>query len=160
ADPTTHLINTHWHFDHTDGNEWLHSVGAEIMAHENTRKHLSQSTLVKKWNFTFEPSPEGALPTKTFAKDQKVEINGTTIALEYSGPAHTDSDISASFPDADVLHVGDTWWNGYYPFIDYDTGGNIDGTIRAAEANLKKAGDKTIVIPGHGPVGDKAGLTE
>jgi glyoxylase-like metal-dependent hydrolase (beta-lactamase superfamily II) len=159
-DPVKHLINTHWHFDHTDGNEWLHSVGAEITAHENTRKHLSEKTRVEGWDFTFEPSPAGALPTTTFANDRRLELNGTTIALEYYGPSHTDSDVSAHFTGADVLHVGDTWWNGHYPFIDYSTGGSIDGTIRAAEANLKKAGADAIVIPGHGPVGDKSGLGE
>src|SRR5215510_180071 len=105
-DPVKHLINTHWHFDHTDGNEWLHSVGAEISAHENTRKHLSEATRVDGWNFTFPPSPEGALPTRAFAKDCKLDLNGTTITLEYYGPCHTDSDISAYFSDADLLHTG------------------------------------------------------
>jgi glyoxylase-like metal-dependent hydrolase (beta-lactamase superfamily II) len=83
-----------------------------------------------------------------------------TLALKYYGPAHTDSDISVEFTDADILHVGDTWWNGYFPFIDYNTGGSIDGAIRAAEANVARVSGKTIVIPGHGPLGDKAGLIE
>src|SRR6266568_3593729 len=91
SDPVTHLINTHWHFDHTDGNEWLHSIGAEITAHENTRKHLSETTRVDAWNFTFPPSPAGALPTKVFKKEQKLHVNGTPLALEYYGPCHTDS---------------------------------------------------------------------
>jgi len=160
SDPVRHLINTHWHFDHTDGNEWLHSIGAEITAHENTRKHLSETTRVEPWNFTFPPAPKGALPTSVFARDRKLQLNGTSIALDYYGPAHTDSDISISFTEADVLHVGDTWWNGYFPFIDYNTGGSINGMISAAEANLAKTTSKTIVIPGHGPVGDRTGLTE
>jgi glyoxylase-like metal-dependent hydrolase (beta-lactamase superfamily II) len=160
SDPVKHLINTHWHFDHTDGNEWLHSIGAEITAHENTRKHLSETTRVEAWNFTFPPSPNGALPTNILARDRKLRLNGATISLDYYGPAHTDSDISVSFAEADVLHVGDTWWNGYFPFIDYNTGGSINAMIRAAEANLVKASSKTIVIPGHGPVGDRAGLIE
>jgi glyoxylase-like metal-dependent hydrolase (beta-lactamase superfamily II) len=160
SDPVRHLVNTHWHFDHTDGNEWLHSIGAQITAHENTRKHLSVSTRVEGWNFTFPPSPEGALPTKLLKKERKFHINGTALVLEYYGPAHTDSDISVYFADADILHVGDTCWNGSYPFIDYSTGGSIDALIRAAEANIARVTDKTIIIPGHGPIANKSNLIE
>ena len=160
GDPIKHLINTHWHFDHTDGNEWMHSAGATIMAHENTKKHLSTATRVDDWNFTFPPSPAGAIPTDVFTADKMLHLNGATIALKCYGPAHTDSDISAYFPEADVLHTGDTWWNGYFPFIDYSTGGNIEGMIKAAESNLAMVTDKTIVIPGHGPIGGKKELIE
>ena len=159
-DPVKHLINSHWHFDHTDGNEWLHSIGAEIIAHENTREHLSATTRVEDWNFTFPPAPTGALPTKIFDNEQTLHLNATTLVLKYYGQAHTDSDISIDFIDADIIHVADTLWNGHYPFIDYSTGGNIDGMIRAAEANVARATDKTIVIPGHGPIGNKAQLIE
>jgi len=159
SDPIKHLINTHWHFDHTDGNEWMHAAGAAIVAHENTRKHLSQDTRVEAWNFTFPVSPPGALPTTVFDHERTVHFNGATIALKHYAPAHTDSDISAHFTDADILHVGDTFWNGYYPFIDYSTGGSIDGMIRATEVNLAKVTDRMIVIPGHGAVGDKSQLT-
>ena len=86
--------------------------------------------------------------------------NNTRLLLKYYGPAHTDSDISVNFTDADVLHVGDTWWNGVYPFIDYSTGGGIDGSIRAVEANLAAVSSSTIVIPGHGPVGGKSDMAE
>jgi glyoxylase-like metal-dependent hydrolase (beta-lactamase superfamily II) len=158
SDPVKHLINTHWHFDHTDGNEWLHSAGATILAHENTRKHLSTTTRVEGWNFTFPPSPAGAIPAAVFQDETSVHLNGATIALKHYAPAHTDSDIYAHFTDADILHVADTFWNGYYPFIDYSTGGSIDGMIRATEANLAKVTDKMIVIPGHGAVGDKPQL--
>ncbi|HJW37761.1 MAG TPA: MBL fold metallo-hydrolase [Candidatus Udaeobacter sp.] len=156
GDPVKHLVNTHWHFDHTDGNEWMHSAGATITAHENTRKHLSTSTRVEGWNFTFPASPAGAIPTEVFNADKTLHFNGATVALKYYGPAHTDGDISIYFTEADVLHTGDTWWNGHYPFIDYSTGGSINGMIKAAEANLAMVTDKTIVIPGHGPVGGKA----
>ena len=159
-DPVKHLINSHWHFDHTDGNEWLHSIGAEITAHENTRKHLSVTTRVEDWNFTFPPAPSGALPTKLFDSEQTLHLNGSTIALKKYSPAHTDSDISVEFTDADIVHVADTFWNGHFPFIDYSTGGSIDGMIRAAETNVAKVTDKTIVIPGHGPIGNKSQLTE
>jgi glyoxylase-like metal-dependent hydrolase (beta-lactamase superfamily II) len=158
SDPIKHLINTHWHFDHTDGNEWLHSAGAAILAHTNTRKHLSTTTRVEGWNFTFLPSPPGAIPAEVFDDERTLELNGTTIALKHYAPAHTDSDISVHFTNADILHVGDTFWNGYYPFIDYSTGGSIDGMIRATEANLAKVSYTMIVIPGHGAVADKPQL--
>ena len=158
-DPIKHLINTHWHFDHTDGNEWLHTAGATILAHENTRKHLSTTTRVEGWNFTFPPAPAGAIPAEVFEDERTMHVNGATIALRHYRPAHTDGDISAHFTEADILHVGDTFWNGYYPFIDYSTGGSIDGTIRATEANLARVTDNTIIIPGHGAVADKSQLT-
>jgi glyoxylase-like metal-dependent hydrolase (beta-lactamase superfamily II) len=160
GEPPRYLVNTHWHFDHTDGNERLHAAGATIVGHENTRKHLSRVTRVQDWNFTFPAASAGARPTVVFASDHTIEMNGTPVVLQHYPPAHTDSDISVRFVDADVLHVGDTWWNGVYPFIDYSTGGSIDGTIRAADANIDAAGAGTIVIPGHGPVGDRSGLSE
>jgi len=160
ADPIKHLINTHWHTDHTDGNAWLHAAGAEITAHENTRKRLSVATRVEGWGWTFPAAPAGALPVKVFAAEHEVRRNDTRITLKYYAPAHTDSDVWVYFSDADVVHVGDTWWNGVYPFIDYSTGGSIDGQIRAAEANLAAFTSKTIIIPGHGPVGGRSDVTE
>ena len=158
SDPIKHLINTHWHFDHTDGNEWVHAAGATILAHTNTRKHLSTTTRVEGWNFTFAPWPAGAIPAEVFDEHKTVKLNGATIALKHYAPAHTDSDISVHFTDADILHVADTFWNGYYPFIDYSTGGSIDGMIRATEENLMKVTDSMIVVPGHGTVGNKSQL--
>lgn len=157
--PLQYLINTHWHFDHASGNEWIHGEGAKIIAHENTRKRLSQKITVEDWNYTFSPAPAGALPAEIFAKEHQVDFNGQHIRLQYYGPAHTDSDISVFFPDTDVLHVADTWWNGFYPFIDYNTGGNIDGMIRAANANVQHTTAKTLIVPGHGPIGNRAALT-
>ena len=160
TDPITRLINTHWHVDHTDGNAWLHAAGAAITAHENTKKHLATSTRVEGWSYTFAPAPAEALPTTTFRDARRLRHNDTSLALKYYGPAHTDSDISVIFEEADVIQVGDTWWNGFYPFIDYSTGGSIDGMINATKWNLSVVTEKTIIIPGHGPVADKARLTE
>ncbi len=161
ADPVTHLINTHWHFDHADGNEWLHSVGAKIIAQENTRKHLSGVQRVEDWDYNFLPPPPGALPSEVFATERSLTLNGASIALKHYAPAHTDSDISVTFGEADIVHVGDTFWNGIYPFIDYSTGGSIDGMIAASDANLVATTDRTIIIPGHGqPVSNRSELKE
>jgi glyoxylase-like metal-dependent hydrolase (beta-lactamase superfamily II) len=161
ADPITHLINTHWHFDHTDGNTWLNSAGAKIIAQENTRKYLSEVQRVEEWDYNFLPLPSGGIPSEVFADERNLRLNGLSIGLKRYRPAHTDSDISVTFGEADILHVADTFWNGIYPFIDYSTGGSIDGMIAASDANLAAATDKTIIIPGHGkPVSNRAELRE
>jgi glyoxylase-like metal-dependent hydrolase (beta-lactamase superfamily II) len=161
AEPVTHLVNTHWHFDHADGNEWLHSAGAKIIAQENTRKHLSEIQRVEDWDYNFLPLPPGGIPSEVFAGEHALKLNGSSIGLKYYGPAHTDSDISVTFAEANVVHVGDTYWNGIYPFIDYSTGGSIDGMIAASDANLAATTNDTIIIPGHGrPVSNKAELRE
>src|SRR5262245_23386929 len=161
AEPITHLINTHWHFDHADGNDWLHSAGAKIIAQENTRKHLSGIQRVEDWDYNFLPSPAGAIPSEVFAKEHSLKLNGASIGLKYYGPAHTDGDISVTFAEANVIHVGDTYWYGIYPFIDYSTGGSINGMIAACDASLAAANNDTIIIPGHGKgVSNKAELQE
>jgi glyoxylase-like metal-dependent hydrolase (beta-lactamase superfamily II) len=161
SEPIKHLINTHWHFDHADGNDWLHSAGAKIIAHENTRKHLASIQRVEDWDYNFLPSPHGAIPSEVFARDHQLKLNGQSIALKYYGPAHTDGDISAHFTEANVFHAGDTYWNGIYPFIDNSTGGSINGTIAACDATLSATNDDSIIIPGHGkPVSNKAELKE
>jgi glyoxylase-like metal-dependent hydrolase (beta-lactamase superfamily II) len=98
------------------------------------------------------------LPSTVFQEDYTLHANDSTLVMKHYLPAHTDSDIDVHFLEADILHVGDTFWNRNYPFIDYSTGGSIDGQIRAAEANLAKVTDKMLVIPGHGEVGGKADL--
>jgi glyoxylase-like metal-dependent hydrolase (beta-lactamase superfamily II) len=161
AEPISHLVNTHWHFDHTSGNEWLHAAGAKIIAQENTRKYLSEVQRVEDWDYNFLPLRPGGIPSEVFAAEHTLKLNGATIRLKRYTPAHTDSDISVTFGEADVLHTGDTYWNSIYPFIDYSTGGSIDGMIAASDANLAVTTNKTIVIPGHRrPVSNKSELQE
>jgi glyoxylase-like metal-dependent hydrolase (beta-lactamase superfamily II) len=156
--PIKFLINTHWHWDHTDGNAWLHHAGATIIAHENTLKDLSSTIQVEEWKHTFTPVSPDALPTIIVKNDKTLKFDSTTISIKYYGPSHTNSDISVFYEEPNILQTGDTWWNGYYPMIDYAAGGSIDGMIRAANENISLATDKTIVIPGHGPVGNRAQL--
>jgi glyoxylase-like metal-dependent hydrolase (beta-lactamase superfamily II) len=161
ADPITHLINTHWHFDHTDGNVWINALGAKIIAQENTRRYLSQVQRVEDWDYNFLALPPGGVPSEVFARERSLKLNGSTIALKSYRPAHTDSDISVTFAEANIIHLGDTFWNGIYPFIDYSTGGSIDGMIAASDANLAAMTNDTIIIAGHGKaVGTKAELKE
>jgi glyoxylase-like metal-dependent hydrolase (beta-lactamase superfamily II) len=156
--PLKYLINTHWHFDHASGNEWIQHDGAQIIAHENTKKWLSKTTRVEDWNYTFPAAPKDALPSKVIKDVHELSFDGHLIKLKHYSPAHTDSDLSVYFPNVEILHVADTWWNGYYPFIDYNTGGSIQGMIKAAEDNIKAATAHTLVVPGHGPIGNRSDL--
>ena len=156
--PIRHVVNTHWHFDHTDGNGWLAERGATVMAHENTRRHLSRDTRVEDWNFTFPRTAPAALPRTALQTARTLQLNGTQVVLTPYPPAHTDSDVVAHFARADVISTGDTWWNGIYPFIDYSTGGDIDGMIAAMERTLARASATTLIVPGHGEVASRVEL--
>jgi glyoxylase-like metal-dependent hydrolase (beta-lactamase superfamily II) len=158
--PVVYVVNTHWHWDHTDGNGWMHQSGATIIAHRNTLKHLSQATHVDDWNWTMPPVPAGARPTILVDDSTTFIFAGDTIDVEHNGLGHTDGDVWVYFEKADVLALGDTFWNGNYPFIDNQDGGNINGAIKWADKAIERTTDKTIVIPGHGPVGSRAQLIE
>jgi glyoxylase-like metal-dependent hydrolase (beta-lactamase superfamily II) len=160
SDPPRHLIDTHWHFDHTDGNGWLNAAGATIIAHENTRKRLSAKQEIPAFHGIFPPSPAGALPTEVFSNERSFGFNNEKILLQHFRPAHSDSDISVRFVEGDVLHTGDTWFNGFYPFIDYHNGGTLDGMLTASTRNLSSVDANTIIVPGHGPIGNKVNLVE
>lgn len=155
--PISTVINTHWHFDHSDNNESFRQAGAGIVAHENTAERLSQSH--ELLGMQIAPAPEAARPTETFAATHTIEANGETIELAYIQPAHTDTDISIQYAKANVVHGGDVFFNGIYPFIDAGTGGNINGMIAGAERLLTIGDASTRYVPGHGPLADRAALT-
>lgn len=157
--PITQVINTHWHFDHANGNEWLLESGPTILAHENTRRHLSTLTRVEDWDYDFKPLTAEAVPSVGMRNEHTLRLNGT-IELLHHPAAHTDGDIVAMFVDQDIIHTGDLYWSAGYPFIDRSTGGTIGGTITAIGKIISTIGDDTIVIPGHGPVSTKAQLAE
>ena len=158
--PLRLLINTHWHFDHTDGNAEIHKMGAMILAHENTRKRLSTRQTMEFLKLTFAPAPPGALPVQTFTDDMKLFMNAEEVSLSHVPPAHTDTDIHVHFRTSNVLHMGDTWFNGMYPFFDPSTRGNINGMIAAVSKGISTADNSTKIVPGHGPAGDKPALTK
>ena len=158
--PLKFVIDTHWHFDHTDNNALLHAAGATVLAHENTKKRMSEPHDLPVFGLHFDPSPAEALPQQTFATSHKLEANGETLALQHLAPAHTDTDIYVHFQKANVIHMGDTFFNGMYPYIDSSTGGKIGGMIAAADKVLPLAGNYTKIVPGHGPVGNKADLAK
>jgi cyclase len=167
--PVKCVINTHWHFDHTDNNAPLHADGAMVLAHENTKKRMSEPhdlpVLYRAADGTlaglhFDPSPAEALPQQTFAASHKLQANGETLALQHVAPAHTDSDIYVHFQNANVIQMADLFFNGMYPYIDPGTGGKITGMIAAADKILSLADNDTKIIAGHGPLGNKADLTK
>jgi cyclase len=167
--PVKYVINTHWHFDHTDNNPHLHAAGATVLAHENTKKRMSEPhdlpVLYREPDGTlaglhFDPSPADALPQQTFATSYRFRANGEVLELQHVDPAHTDSDIYVHFQNANALSMGDLFFNGMFPYIDPGTGGKIDGMIAAADRILSLADDDTKIVAGHGPLGNKADLTK
>ena len=168
--PVKYVIDTHWHFDHTDNNAHPHAAGATVLAHENTKKRMTEPHLLPVLyrgpngalvDVHVDPSPVEALPQQTFRASYKLQANGETIALQhFATAAHTDGDIYVHFEKADVIQMGDPFFNGIYPYIDPGTGGTITGTIAAVDKILTLAGDDTKIVPGHGPLGNKADLTK
>ena len=156
ADPIRFVINTHWHGDHTGGNENLGRGGTIIFAHDNVRLRMTMEQLVRGERVP--PSPAGALPVITFSEDMTFHLNGDDIRVMHVDHAHTDGDSLIHWTRANVLHMGDTFFNGLLPFIDLDSGGSIDGAIAAAESGLRLANDGTRIIPGHGPLARRADL--
>ena len=156
--PIKTAIDTHWHFDHSDNNASLRAAGATLVAHANTKKRMSETHTLAVLNLTFGPSPAEALPQQTFAQTHKITMNGETVSLVHIPPAHTDSDIYLHFEKGNVLQTGDVFFNGFYPYIDSGTGGSVSGMIAGAAKLLAVADNNTKIVPGHGPLGNKADL--
>ncbi len=156
--PLKTVIDTHWHFDHTDNNANLHAAGATVLAHENTKTRMAEPHDSALMGMHIPASPVDALPQQTFSSSHKLQANGETLLLQYLHPAHTDTDIYIHFQKANVIHMGDTFFNGVYPVIDTSTGGKVDGMLAAAERILSLADNNTKIVPGHGPLGNKADL--
>lgn len=157
-DPVRFVLNTHWHGDHTGGNENMGKAGALLVAHENVRRRMSAEQLSATFNRSTPPSPEAALPVVTFTDAVTFHWNGDEIRVRHVPPAHTDGDSIVHFVKADVVHMGDLFFNGGYPFIDTSSGGMVDGVIAAAEQALAGIGKRTRIIPGHGPLATRADL--
>jgi cyclase len=153
----TNVIDTHWHFDHADNNAQFRKLGAAIVAHDNTKKRLSESHDLL--GAKFPPSPVEALPTVTFSVTRRIDANSDSLMLGKIPNAHTDTDIYIKFQKANVLHLGDVFFNGMYPFIDASTGGSIGGMIEGTNFTMKHADAATKIVPGHGPLGDLKSLT-
>lgn len=156
--PVRMVLNTHWHFDHTGGNELLAGGGALVIAHENVRKRMSAGQFNEFFQSETPPSPAGALPVVTFKRDVTLHLNGQTIEVEHVPAAHTDGDAIVWFRELNAVHMGDTYFNGFYPFIDYGSAGNIRGMVAAVAGALERMDEQTQVIPGHGPLSNVAEL--
>ncbi|MEO6064218.1 MAG: MBL fold metallo-hydrolase [Lysobacterales bacterium] len=154
--PPRLVINTHWHGDHTGGNESFGKAGAVIVAHDNVRKRMSAGQLLRGENVP--PASPDALPLVTFASDVSLHLNGDDVHVWHVAHAHTDGDALVKFEKANVLHMGDIYFNGLYPFIDAESGGSIGGVLAAIDRGLTLSDKHTIVVPGHGPVSTRAEL--
>lgn len=156
--PVQFVLNTHYHGDHVGGNEQLGEEGSVIVAHENVRKRLTTEQFSEMFNRTTPAYQKDAWPIITFTRDIKFHMNGKEISVFHVEHAHTDGDAIVRFMNSNVVHMGDTYFEGLYPFIDVEAGGSVDGMIDAVDRVLPTIDENTVVIPGHGPVSNKAKL--
>lgn len=157
--PVKFVVNTHWHFDHTGGNENFGKGGAVIVAHENVRKRMSSDQVIAFMNMPIKAAPAVALPVITFGKDISFHLNGEELYVFHVPNGHTDGDAIVHFKTSNVVHMGDTYFNKIYPFIDTSSGGSPEGIVAAVDRVLKSTNDTTRFIPGHGALGNRADLT-
>lgn len=151
------VLNTHWHQDHTGGNISF-GDSATIISHTNVRKRLQTDQFIEFFNKTVEASPKQALPIITFDESITIHFNQHEVSVNHLSAGHTDGDSYVYFQDINVLHAGDQFFNGIFPFIDLTHGGNIQGYIQNVQRLIDVTNDGTVVVPGHGPVGGKAEL--
>lgn len=156
--PVTYVLNTHWHGDHTGGNENFGTDGAIIIAHNNVKERMSTEQVNKAFNRTTPASPKISWPQITFEDGLNVHLNGESVMMIHVHNAHTDGDAFVYFPESNVLHLGDCFFNGRFPYIDLGSGGSIDGAISAIQTALMLANHGTTIIPGHGKLAHKADL--
>lgn len=154
------VFNTHWHSDHTGGNEALGRAGAVIVAHRNTRERMSVPQFMKLFGREVPASPKRALPVITFREAITFHLNGIEIEVFHAKSAHTDGDAIIYFKDRGVVHMGDVYFNGSYPFIDLESGGSVNGVIAAVDRVLALSDKPSTIIPGHGPLSDRAQLEQ
>lgn len=151
-----YLTNTHHHFDHTGSNEFFGERGSTIVAHKNLRDRIKAGYTVKAFNVEVDPVSASALPTLTYETDMRLHLNDEDIRLIHVANAHTDNDTLVHFEKANVIHAGDTFFNGFFPFIDTGSGGSLPGVIAALQKVAELANEHTQVIPGHGPLASKS----
>lgn len=156
--PVRFVMNTHWHGDHTGGNENMAAAGAILVAHENVRRRMSVEQFIEAFKQKVPASPAAALPVITFTESISFYVNDDSVRAIHVKNAHTDGDAIIVFQGANAIHMGDTYFNGMYPFIDVSSGGTLDGIIAAADRGLALADASTKIIPGHGDLGDRASL--
>jgi len=156
--PVRFVLNTHWHFDHTGGNENMGQAGALIFAHENVRKRMSTDQFIEAFKLKQPASPRGALPVVTFTDTVSFHLNGDSVVVFHVAPAHTDGDAMVMFTKANVVHTGDVFVSAGFPFVDRSSGGTIHGIIAATERLLTVTDAQTKIIPGHGPLADRTRL--
>lgn len=155
-------VNTHWHFDHAEGNLTVGPEGTWLVAQENSREMMKNDHVINLVTSAYDQKayPESAWPDITYTENMNFHLNGQTIALMHFGPAHTTGDTAVYFEGTNAVHLGDVFNNAGYPFIDVDNGGTLDGVIHFCRETLKRINKDTVVIPGHGPVADHAALVE
>ena len=157
AQPVKFLINTHWHFDHSGGNENLGKAGAIIMAHDNVRVRMAAGATVA--GNVVPPAAKVALPVITYAEGLKLHLNGEEVRVIHMPAGHTDGDSIIHWTKSNVIHMGDLFMLQIsFPFVDVGSGGDVRGFVAAADKVLAIANDQTKIIPGHGAIATKADL--